>query len=121
MPDKLVNIGFIGGDNDGEVLENFPVNKLPPRFYFPSDIYFADDKSGGMNIYKGKLNTYWHSYSACCYVRKTENNKPVSIVKYEFSENIMIDRCSALTNKKLRCMKPAIYGKTHCSTHTKKT
>jgi len=119
MPSKLINIDFIGGENDGEVLENFPVNRLPPRFYFPSDTYFADDKSGGMAIYKGKLNAYWHSYYAYCYVRKSVINKPESTIKYEFTENIMVDRCSALTNKKVRCMKPAIYGKTHCSTHNK--
>lgn len=117
MPSKRISINFIGGENDGEVLENFPINKLPPRFYFPSETYFADDKSGGISIYKGKLNKYWLSYSACCYIRNTNENNPELAVTYEFSENIMIERCLALTNKKIRCMKPAIYGKTYCSTH----
>lgn len=119
MPSRLINIDFIGGDNDGEILENFPVNKLPPRFYFPSDTYFAANESSGMSIYKGKLNQYWHSYSASVYERVADSNQSETTINYKFIEEIMVDRCLALTTKKVRCMKPAIYGKLCCSMHNK--
>lgn len=119
MSSKLINIIFIGGDNDGEILENVPVNKLLPRLYFPSDTYFAENESVGMSIYKGKLNQYWHSYSASVYERSADSNHSETTINYKFMEEIMVDRCLALTTKKVRCMKPAIYGKSCCLTHNK--
>jgi hypothetical protein len=119
MYNKNVNISFIGGYKNGEILENFPVNKLPPRFYFPSDTYFTEDKSGGMSIYKGKLNQHWHSYSASIYERTVDSNEPETTINYTFVEEGIIDRCSALTTKKVRCMKPAVYEKPCCLIHNK--
>ena len=119
MSNRYVNISFIGGNNDGETLEKVPFSKLPPRFYFPSETYFVENESGGMSIYKGKLNQDWHSYSASIYERIVDSNEPETTINYKFLEDIMVDRCSALTIKKVKCMKPAIYGKLCCSTHNK--
>jgi hypothetical protein len=121
MPDIFINIEFIGGGFDGEVLKNISVNQLPPRYYFRNDVYFAHEKSGGMSIRKGKLNKDWHSYSADIYARKHEKNKPTGNEVYEFVESVMVDRCSFLTNKKTICMEPVINGELQCSTHKKET
>jgi hypothetical protein len=121
MPDTLINIEFIGGEFNGEVLKKRPVNQLPPRYYFRNDVYFAHEKSGGMSIRKGKLNKYWHSYSADIYARKHEKNKSTGNEIYEFVENVMVDRCSVLTNNKTLCMEPVIEGELQCPTHDKET
>jgi hypothetical protein len=69
MAFKRVNITFIGGNNDGELIENVSVNQLRPELSFRSqeDIYFVNHPSGDMSIMKGKLNKLWHSYSVSVY------------------------------------------------------
>jgi hypothetical protein len=121
MSNKLVNINFIGGEFNGEVLKNYAINPLPPQFYFREEAYFASEDSGGMSIRKGRLNKNWHSYLASMYVRKHIENKTAENAVYEFSEKVMIDRCSFLTSKKALCKEPAIYGETYCSKHKQET
>lgn len=117
MSNKLFNIVFSGGKSDGEILENCNINPLPIHFYFPSETFFAESKSGNISIRKGKINRDWHSYSQCIYARNTHDKMFGDTVEYKYLETRMIDRCSSLTNKKVRCMKPAIHQNTHCLIH----
>ena len=113
----LVNVTFEGGEENGRIIENVQVRRLPKEFYFHCDIYFAENPSGGMNIMKGKLNSFWHSYDANYYVRKPTQDKLSGTIIYTFLENRMIERCAAITKKQTRCMKAAIHEKLYCSTH----
>ncbi len=119
MAFKLVNIAFIGGYNDGEIIENVPVNQLRAELSFRTqdDIYFANHPSGGMSIMKGKLNKLWHSYSVCVYQKSESAQASTGTVEYVFVEDRDVERCSALTQKKTQCMKAAMHGKTLCTTH----
>lgn len=119
MSNKLINISLIGGEHNGEIIENFPVNRLPPSFSFKDDLFFATNPSGGIDIMKGKLNEFWHSYSVVVYL-KGPLKEDTDDVEYKFIEERMVERCSALTNKGRQCLKPAVNSQSFCTTHSRK-
>lgn len=114
MPRGFTNITLIGGKRDGEVFEGAPLRNLPNSLSFDSETFFADTANGDMAICKGKLNNSWNSFSRDIYIRN-DNEKYKSGVVFEFTETVMVERCEALTKAGKRCMKPAINGKTYCS------
>jgi hypothetical protein len=119
MTFKRVNVTFIGGDADGEIIENVSVNQLRPELSFRTqeDIYFANHPSGGMSIMKGKLNKLWHSYSVSVYQKSELAQASTGNVEYKFVEDRDVERCAALTNKNVQCMNAAINGNPLCTTH----
>ncbi|MBL4569520.1 MAG: hypothetical protein JKY69_07860 [Flavobacteriaceae bacterium] len=120
MAFKLVNITFVGGgDVNGEIIKNFPVYRLKPELIFriQGDIYFANHPSGDMAIMKGKLNNLWHSYSVSVYQKNELTKASTGNIEYNYIGERDIERCAALTNKNVQCMKPAINGNPLCTTH----
>jgi len=119
MAFKRVNITFIGGYNDGEIIENVPVNQLRAELSFRTqdDIYFASHPSGDMSIMKGKLNSLWHSYSVSVYQKSESALAYTGSVEYVFVEDRDVERCTALTQKNTQCMNAAIHGNPLCTTH----
>lgn len=116
---KRVNILFIGGQIDGEILEDAPVNRLLPQLTVRTQdgIFFAENPSGGMTVMEGNLNNLWHSYSISIYKKSDLKREAEDNVEYEFVEYRDVERCSALTKKGTQCMHAAIYGKSICTTH----
>jgi len=120
MAFKLVNITFVGGgDANGEIMENVPVNRLTPELSFriQGDIYFANHPSGDMSIMKGKLNNLWHSYSVSVYEKNELTKASTGNVEYNYIGERVIERCTALIQKNKQCMNAAIHEKTICTTH----
>lgn len=120
MAFKLVNITFVGGYNDGEIIENVPVNQLRPELSFRTqeDIYFANHPSGDMAIMKGKLNNLWHSYSVSVYEKNEFTKASTGNVEYNFVKDRDVERCTALTQKNTQCMNAAIHENPFCTTHS---
>lgn len=116
---KHVQITFIGGHANGETIEEIPVNQLRSEvsIRLHDDIYFATNPSGGMSIMKGNLNQFWHSYSVSVYQKSESTQVSTGNVNYDFVGYRDVERCNALTQKNVQCMKAAIHGKTFCTTH----
>lgn len=114
MPRGFTDITFVGGKKDGEVLKQVPLYNLPPSISFDSEVFFAETEDGGVVIYKGRLNDSWHSFSREIYTKK-DNDKHKNGVVFEFSEELMVERCTAQTKAGKRCLKPALKGKVYCS------
>ena len=114
MPRGFTDIMLVGGNRDGEIIEDVAIYNLPKTIAFASETFFSETSNGGMSICKGKINDSWHSYSRDLYT-KSENEKHISGVVFEFTETIMVERCEAITKAGKRCMKPAINKESYCS------
>ena len=113
MPRGYTTITFKGGNRDGDIKEDVPLQNLKNTMSFQNEIYFATANDGGMNIMKGRLNSQWHSYTVDIY-SKVANNKRKQGTIFEFIETRNVERCSTITRKKTQCLKPAIHGKNYC-------
>ncbi|MCP4274462.1 MAG: hypothetical protein GY781_21260 [Gammaproteobacteria bacterium] len=120
MPRGYTDVYLSGGNRDGEIHENIPLKLIHKSIGFSSDSFFAERPDGDIAICKGKLNERWFSYCHDIYVKK-DNDKYKAGTIYEFSETIIVERCSAVTKKGKRCMRAALSGKNYCDSIHKKT
>lgn len=114
MPRGFTDITLVGGKRDGEVFEEVPLYNLPNIIGFDSKTFFAETETGDMAIYKGEINDLWHSFSREIYTKRANEKHKTGIV-FEFTETLMIERCTAQTKAGKRCLKPAINGEVYCS------
>jgi hypothetical protein len=114
MARGFTDIKLVGGARDGLVIEKVELRGLPKEITFDSEAFFSEIDDGGMAIKIGGLDDSWSSFSKDVYAKKV-NEKYKSGTVYEFVETRMVERCTAITKSGERCLKPALNGKSYCS------
>ncbi len=112
-------IRFIGGDLDGEFLDNFDNRSLSDEIHHHTGLWFRENEDGSAHAMKGgKLDHLWHSYEIHIY--KKGNKDKNSYFIYQFERSDIVDRCTAMTKSGTRCMKSRYKNLPVCETHNKK-
>ena len=104
MPRGVTTITLDGGNFHGQVFEDVPLNRLPPEIHMRREAFYAEGEGGNVLIMKGELTPNWMAYAVDCYVKRDsplDKRSPGTI--YEFTQTSMVDRCTQLTKKGVRC------------------
>lgn len=117
MPVGKAKIRYVGGFLDGRVFDAVDPRGLIETLIEPTGSWYkrVGDDVGVMKGGRFWKDKDWLSYNAHIYTKGSKDND--GYFEYQFSGDVIINRCSADTKKGLRCLKVCYKELSVCETH----
>lgn len=111
-------IKFIGGCLDGIFDENVPPQALSAYLNIKTGKWFRGAEEY-VEVFKGgEIDSKWLCYEVHQYKKGSKDKN--GYFEYQFTKPLIIDRCTAITQKGKQCMNSQYKDLPYCKTHKKK-